>query len=75
VADVAVTGEADPEWGQRVVAVVVPRDWSLPPTLEQLRAHGRALLPAHALPRAVEVVRALPRTRSGKVPRSGLRGD
>jgi len=75
VGEVAVIGAPDPEWGERVVAVVVPRDWSVPPTLEQLREHGRALLPAHALPRAIEVVRTLPRTRSGKVQRSGLLRD
>jgi O-succinylbenzoic acid--CoA ligase len=72
VAEVAVVGEPDAEWGERVVAFIVPRDRSVPPTLAQLREHGRAVLPAHALPRAVEIVRRLPRTDSGKVRRTSL---
>ncbi|MBI2168647.1 MAG: hypothetical protein HYU28_03975 [Actinobacteria bacterium] len=30
VADVCVTGRPDPEWGERMVAYVVPRDPSAP---------------------------------------------
>src|SRR2546423_375143 len=38
IAEVAVVGRADDEWGQRVVAVVVPRNAARPPTLDRLRA-------------------------------------
>ena len=67
VAEVAVVGRPDPEWGQRVVALVVPADPAAPPSLESLRATARAELPAYAAPREVELVRSLPRTASGKV--------
>jgi O-succinylbenzoic acid--CoA ligase len=72
VREVAVVGRADPEWGQRVVAVVVPTDAGSPPTLADLRAHAKEELPAYAAPAALELVTALPRTASGKVRRRDL---
>jgi O-succinylbenzoic acid--CoA ligase len=73
IADVAVTGAADSEWGQRVVALVVPADASSPPTLEQLRAHAKTALPAFCAPRELRLVTAIPRTALGK-PRRDLLG-
>ncbi len=73
VAEVVVVGRPDPEWGERVVAVVVPVDRSAPPTLDMLRDWVKARLAAHAAPRALEVVAALPRTAGGKVRRDDLR--
>ncbi|MGV3759705.1 MAG: class I adenylate-forming enzyme family protein [Actinomycetota bacterium] len=73
VAEVAVVGRPDPEWGQRVVAVVVPVDPAAPPALEGLRAHAKEHLPAFAAPTALELVDALPRTTSGKVRHADLR--
>ena len=72
VAEVAVVGRDDAEWGHRVVAVVVPVDPARPPTLAELRDAARAELPAYAAPRGVEVVDALPRTALGKVLRRPL---
>jgi O-succinylbenzoic acid--CoA ligase len=73
VREVAVTGEPDPEWGQRVVALVVPADPAAPPTLGELRDAVRGELPAYAAPRALRLLDALPRTASGKVARARLR--
>jgi O-succinylbenzoic acid--CoA ligase len=72
VAEVAVVGRADPEWGQRVVAVVVPADASAPPTLDDLRSWAKAELPAYAAPRDLELRTALPRTTLGKIRRREL---
>jgi O-succinylbenzoic acid--CoA ligase len=74
VADVAVVGRPDPEWGQRVVAVVVPSDPADPPSLDALRGHVKGSLPAYAAPTALDLVDSLPRTASGKVRRRDLTG-
>jgi o-succinylbenzoate---CoA ligase len=65
VVEAAVTGVPDPEWGQRVVAVVVARAGQ-PPSLAQLREFCSARLAPSAAPRALVLVDELPRLASGK---------
>lgn len=72
VAEVAVIGRPDPDWGHRVTAVVVVADGHRTPTPEELRETVVATLPVWAAPKAVEVVGALPRTSLGKVRRQLL---
>ena len=72
VADVAVVGRADDEWGQRVVAVVVPADPAHPPSLDVLRAAVKEHIGPWAAPRELELVDAIPRTALGKVRRRDL---
>ncbi len=72
VADVAVAGAPDPEWGHRVVAHVVPVDAAAPPTLDQLRDLVKTTLPAFMAPRELVLHTALPRTSIGKIRRSQL---
>lgn len=74
VADVAVAGRPDPEWGSRVVAVVVPADASSPPSLAALRAWVKRCRPAFAAPRELVLVASLPRSPGGKVARDRLLG-
>jgi o-succinylbenzoate---CoA ligase len=73
VADVAVGPAPDQEWGQRLVAYVVPMDRLVPPTLPALRAFARERLTASKAPRELVLVEGLPRTASGKILRRRLR--
>jgi len=72
ILEVAVTGAPDPEWGERVVAVVVPRDPASPPTLEDLLVYARERLAPAKRPRELRIREALPRNANGKVDRSQL---
>jgi O-succinylbenzoic acid--CoA ligase len=71
VAEVAVVGRPDDEWGATVTAVVVASDPAAPPALDDLRDHVKATLPGWCAPRGLEVVETLPRTSLGKI-RRGL---
>ena len=64
VAEVAVVGVPDDEWGERVTAVVVPKAGRAP-TLASLQAAVK--LHESKKPRALVVVDALPRNAMGKV--------
>ena len=66
VREVVVVGRPDPEWGERVTAVVVPADPADPPGLELLRIHVRETLPRYASPSEVELTEAIPVLPSGK---------
>jgi O-succinylbenzoic acid--CoA ligase len=69
VAEVAVGACPDPEWGQRVVAWVVPAHPAAPPTLTELRALVKDQLAAFAAPRELVLAESLPKTSLGKVVR------
>jgi O-succinylbenzoic acid--CoA ligase len=73
VKDVAVAGAPDPEWGERVVAHVVPVDAAAPPELADLRAFGAERLSTPKLPRQIVLVEAIPRSAGGKPLRRLLR--
>ena len=70
VRQAAAVGTAHPEWGQQVVAVVVPSGRA--PSLDELREWVRDRAPAAYAPRRVVVVDALPLLPSGKPDRRRL---
>jgi malonyl-CoA/methylmalonyl-CoA synthetase len=71
VQEAAVTGEPDPDLGERIVAWVVPRPDSAP-TEDELSGHVAALLTPHKRPRVVHFLDALPRNEMGKVQKKRL---
>jgi long-chain acyl-CoA synthetase len=71
VAEAAVVGVADPEKGEIVRALVVPKNGTVDvPALEQ---HCQLHLGKHKRPKQIEVVRELPKNFLGKVLRRRLR--
>ncbi|MFC0204834.1 AMP-binding protein [Novosphingobium soli] len=75
VLDVAVLGVADAEYGEKVKALVQPKDWAEAGTeLEaSLRDWCRTRISAVTAPREYEFVRELPRLPSGKLAKHELR--
>jgi o-succinylbenzoate---CoA ligase len=74
IREVVVVGRPDPEWGERVTAVVVPADPAEPPSLELVRNHVRARLPRYACPSEVVLTEAIPVLPSGKPDLAALKG-
>ena len=72
VADVAVIGRPDPDWGHVVTAVVVPADPATPPSLDEVRNHVKSTLPSYCAPHRLELIDALPLTPLGKIERRSL---
>lgn len=66
VGEVVVTGRADAEWGQAVVAIVVAAGARRAPTLADLRAFASQRLAGFKAPKALLVVPELPRGPTGK---------
>ncbi|WP_068398726.1 AMP-binding protein [Kribbia dieselivorans] len=74
VADAAVIGAPDDDWGQRVVALIQPESGASSATLlESLPGHLRARLAGYKVPREIHVVDHLPRTHAGKMMRREVR--
>ena len=72
VAQVCVVGVPDEEWGQQVVAVVVPGEGAAVPGLEEVRDVVRRTLGAAAAPRRLVLTGALPERGPGKVDRAAV---
>ena len=65
VYDAVVVGVPDERWGQRVAAVVQPRDGTTP-TLDDLQEHCRTKLAGYKVPRELHLVELMQRSPSGK---------
>ena len=74
VQDVAVVGVPDARWGERPVAVIVPKPGA---TLDYpaLERHCRASLAGFKVPSALHIRESLPRNPSGKILKRVLRAE
>ena len=75
VAEAGVIGKPDALRGQIIKAFVSLREGFVetPELIEELKAHVKTGLAAHAAPREIEVIDKLPKTRSGKIMRRVLK--
>jgi fatty-acyl-CoA synthase len=71
VAEAAVLGVDDDQYGQRLVAFVVLTDGAAT-TTDDLKAHVRENLANYKVPRAITVLDELPRGSTGKIVRREL---
>jgi malonyl-CoA/methylmalonyl-CoA synthetase len=71
VQEAAVTGEADADLGERIVAWIVPVAGAHP-SADVLADHVAALLTPHKRPRVVHLMQELPRNEMGKVQKKRL---
>jgi acyl-CoA synthetase (AMP-forming)/AMP-acid ligase II len=65
VFDVVVVGVPDAKWGERVVAVVQPREGATPGT-DDLAEHARQKIAGYKVPKEVHLVDEVVRSPSGK---------
>ena len=68
VKDVAVVGVSDAKWGERVHAVIIPRDGQTP-TQEEILDWCKNRVAGHKRPRSISFIREdeMPRTATGKI--------
>jgi bile acid-coenzyme A ligase len=72
LADCAVVGQPDEEWGRRVHAIIQPHDPDNPPSVAELDRHCRERIASYKVPKTWEFVHELPRNEAGKIRRSAL---
>jgi acyl-CoA synthetase (AMP-forming)/AMP-acid ligase II/ribosomal protein S18 acetylase RimI-like enzyme len=73
IAAVAVTPRPDDVMGEIGVALVVPKDPSAPPSLDDLRSFASSRLAPYKVPEGIRIVDALPITSMEKLDRAALK--
>ena len=71
IEDCSVVGIDNEEWGELVVAVLIPKDNAL--DIAQINSWIRELMPSYKVPRHYKIVKELPRNAMGKVTKNDLK--
>lgn len=71
IKDVAVVGIADPEWGERVAAIIVPEQGA-EMSLESLSTWAKTKLPKYSVPSVLKIVNTIPKNAMGKINKKEL---
>lgn len=74
VAEVAVVGVQDPEWGQRVVALYSVREGAAV-TPDDVLEHCKAHVASYKKPKEIRIVASFPLQATGKISKKQLRAD
>lgn len=72
IAEAALVGRADPDWGHRLEAIIIVAPGCASPSLGEVREHVSAELPVWNAPKDLTIVTSLPKTALGKIRRSDL---
>ncbi|WP_324261041.1 AMP-binding protein [Altererythrobacter sp. H2] len=64
--DAVVAGQPDPRWGERVIAVVSPRQGTAPPEYAEVKAYLAARLAGYKVPKSLVWVDEVKRSPAGK---------
>jgi long-chain acyl-CoA synthetase len=75
VLEVAVVGIPDPVRGEEVKAFITLKQDQPAPTLEELHSFCEGKLASYKFPRMLEVLDQMPKTVSGKILKTSLRGQ
>lgn len=73
VEEAAVFGQPHSEFGEAVIAVIVPKDAATPPSTQALITHCRGHLAGYKIPRTIYTEKTLPKTPSGKIQKHVLK--
>lgn len=73
IADAAVVGAPDEEWGERIVAVLQPQAGHQVPDIDELRVFCGQRLARYKLPKDLVTVEEVPRNGSGKLDKVAIR--
>ena len=73
IADAAVIGIPNVEWGEEVLAFIISKNVQSPPSIDEIKAYCKNSLASFKCPKFIEFVEDLPRTSSGKLLKRDLR--
>lgn len=72
IEEAGVTGVADSEWGQKVVALIVLKSQGYTPTKNEIKTFLKKNLSGYKIPKEIQFVQQIPKSPLGKIQRTEL---